>query len=145
MKPNTIFTHMTDVFTETSQVLILRSRTEIGINETRLLFVLNMIVLNLLDEGRRTYSLCKICVLSLNCINYFIGFTQYLLFIQSIESGFFETCYSTTNVYNALQIILVLYTVYSTVTGKCTQLYHSLELLLHHIMKISCCHENAVR
>ena len=45
--------------------LSLRSRTDIGINESRFLFVLDMIVLNLLDEGRRTYSLCTICVLSL--------------------------------------------------------------------------------
>ena len=34
-------------------------------NESRFLFVLDMIVLNLLDEGRRTYSLYIICVLSL--------------------------------------------------------------------------------
>ena len=34
-------------------------------NESRFLFVLDMIVLNLLDEGRRTYSLYRICVLSL--------------------------------------------------------------------------------
>ena len=34
-------------------------------NESRFLFVLGMIVLNLLVEGRRTYSLCRICVLSL--------------------------------------------------------------------------------
>ena len=34
-------------------------------NESRFLFVLDMIVLNLLDEGRRTYSLYRMCVLSL--------------------------------------------------------------------------------
>ena len=34
-------------------------------NESRFLFVLDMIVLNLLDEGRRTYSLYRIYVLSL--------------------------------------------------------------------------------
>ena len=33
-------------------------------NESRFLFVLDMIVLNLLDDGRRTYSLYRICVLS---------------------------------------------------------------------------------
>ena len=34
-------------------------------NEYRFLFVLDVIVLNLLDEGRRTYSLYRMCVLSL--------------------------------------------------------------------------------
>ena len=34
-------------------------------NESRFLFVLDMIVQNLLDEGRRTYSLYRMCVLSL--------------------------------------------------------------------------------
>ena len=34
-------------------------------NESRFLFVLDMIVLNLLDEGRRMYSLYRMCVLSL--------------------------------------------------------------------------------
>ena len=34
-------------------------------NESRFLFVLYMKVLNLLDEGRRTYSLYRMCVLSL--------------------------------------------------------------------------------
>ena len=42
-----------------------RSRTDIGMNESRFLFVLDVIVLNLLDEGRRTYSLYRMCVLSL--------------------------------------------------------------------------------
>ena len=64
-------------------------------------------------------------------IYYFIGFTQYLLFIQSIESGLFQTGTFTTNVYNVLQIILVLYTMLLQDTGKCAQLYHSLEVLLH--------------
>ena len=32
-----------------------RNRTDIGMNESRFLFVLDIIVLNLLDEGRRTY------------------------------------------------------------------------------------------
>ena len=45
-------------------------------------------------------SLCRICV----------GFTQYFLFIQSCERGLFQTCDFTTNVYNALQIILVFLT-----------------------------------
>ena len=35
---------------------------------------------------------------------------QYLLVIQSVESGLFETCYFSTNVYKALQIILVFLT-----------------------------------
>ena len=43
-------------------------------NESRFLYVLDMIVLNLLDEGRRTYSLYRMCIF----INYFIGFTEYL-------------------------------------------------------------------
>ena len=34
-------------------------------NEPRFLFVFDMIVVKLLDEDRRTYSLCRICVLSL--------------------------------------------------------------------------------
>ena len=34
-------------------------------NESRFLFVLDVIVLNLLDEGRMTYSLYRMCVLSL--------------------------------------------------------------------------------
>ena len=42
-----------------------RSRTDIGMNESRFLFVLDVIVMNLLDEGRRTYSLYRMCVLSL--------------------------------------------------------------------------------
>ena len=41
-----------------------RSRTDIGMNESRFLFVLDVIVLNLLDEGRMTYSLYRMCVLS---------------------------------------------------------------------------------
>ncbi len=40
-------------------------------------------------------------------INGFSDFTQFLLFIQSSETGLFETGYFTTGVYNALQIILV--------------------------------------
>ena len=35
-------------------------------NESRFLFDLDMIVLILLDEGRRTYLLCRMSVLSLN-------------------------------------------------------------------------------
>ena len=45
-----------------------------------------------------------------NVINTFIGFTPYLLFIQSIESGLFETDYFTTNAYIALHVILVFLT-----------------------------------
>ena len=40
-------------------------------------------------------------------INDFVGFTQYLLFIQSSDRGLFEAGYFATNVYNALQLILV--------------------------------------
>ena len=43
-------------------------------------------------------------------IDYFIGFSQYLLFIQSSEIGLFETGYFITNVYNAMQLILVFLT-----------------------------------
>ena len=85
----------------------MRSRTDIGINKSLFLFVLDVIVLNFLDEGRRTYLLCRICVWSLIIC---IGFTQYLPFIQSSETGLFETGYFTTNIYNALQIILVFLT-----------------------------------
>ena len=41
---------------------------------------------------------------------YFIGFTQYLLFIQSSERGLFEAGYVPTDVYNALQLMLVFLT-----------------------------------
>ena len=73
-------------------------------NESRFPFVLDMIVLNLLDKGRRTYWLYRMCVLS------FSSFTEYLLFIQSSERGLFEAGYFATNVYNALQFILVFLT-----------------------------------
>ena len=63
-------------------------------NESRFLFVLNMIILNLLDEGRRTYSLYRMCVLSL----IFFSFTDYLLFIQSSERGLFEAGYFAINI-----------------------------------------------
>ena len=43
-------------------------------------------------------------------INHSIGFSQYLLFIQSSERGLFETCYFTTNIYKALQHILAFLT-----------------------------------
>ena len=43
-------------------------------------------------------------------INYFISFTVYLLFVQSSERGLFEAGYFATNVYNALQLILVFLT-----------------------------------
>ena len=39
-------------------------------NESRFLFVLDVIVLNLLDEGRRMYSLYRMCVLSLIILCY---------------------------------------------------------------------------
>ena len=61
-------------------------------NESRFLFVLDVIVL--LDEGRRTYSLYKMCVL-----------TENLLFVQSSDRGLFEAGYFATNIYNALQFI----------------------------------------
>ena len=54
MKQNTTYTRQ--------RCLSLRSRTDIGMNESRFLFVLDMIVLNLLDEGRRAYSLYRMCV-----------------------------------------------------------------------------------
>jgi len=43
-------------------------------------------------------------------INDCSGFTQYLLFIQSSETGWFKTGYFTGGVYNALQSILVFLT-----------------------------------
>ena len=80
-----------------------RNHTDIGMNESRFLFVLDTIVLNLLDEGRRTYSLYRMCAV----INDFIGSTEYLLFVQSSDRGLFEAGYFATNIYNALQFILV--------------------------------------
>ena len=41
-----------------------RSRIDIGINDNRFLFVLQVVVRNLRDEGRRIYSPCNICVSS---------------------------------------------------------------------------------
>ena len=55
---------MIHVFTKHQRYFSSRSPTDIGINESRFLF-LDVMVLNLLDEGRRTYSLCRICELSL--------------------------------------------------------------------------------
>ena len=72
-------------------------------NESHFLFGLDMIVLNLLDEGRRMYSF--VCIV----INDFVGFTQYLLFLQSSDRGLFEAGYFATNVYNALELILVFF------------------------------------
>ena len=37
-------------------------------------------------------------------INYFIGFTEYLLFVQSSDRGLFEAGYFATNIYNALLV-----------------------------------------
>ena len=45
-------------------------------------------------------SLRRICV----------GFMQYLLFIQTSESGLFQSGYFTTDVYNVLQISFVFLT-----------------------------------
>ena len=42
--------------------LSLKSRIDIGMNDPRFPFVLGVMILNLLGEGRRTYSLCRICV-----------------------------------------------------------------------------------
>ena len=84
----------------------MRSRTDIGINESRFLFVLEMMVLNLLDKGRKTYSLCKICVLSL----IILLALRNTCFSHKAMRGLFETGYFTINVYNALQLILVFLT-----------------------------------
>ena len=62
------------------------------------------------------YSLCRMCVV----INDFSGFTQYLLFIQSSESGLFQTSYFITEVYSALQNILVFLTDVPKPTDKRT-------------------------
>ena len=40
-------------------------------------------------------------------INNFIGFMEYLLFVQSSDRGLFEAGYFATNIYDALQFILV--------------------------------------
>ena len=45
----------------------------------------------------------NVCVI----INYFIGFTEYLLFVQSSDRGLLDVGYFVTNIYNALQFILV--------------------------------------
>ena len=42
----------------------MRSHIDIGTKDSHLLLVLDVMVLNLLDEERRSYSLCRICVLS---------------------------------------------------------------------------------
>ena len=93
----------------------MRSRTDTGVKQLRFLFVLNMIVLNFLDEGRRTYWLCNImCIGSI----YLIGFKQYLLSIQS-ERGLFKAAYFPTDVvYNALQLVLVFMTDVTTPAHK---------------------------
>jgi len=47
----------------------------------------------------------------MSIVNYnFSSFLQCLLFLQSSESGLFQNCHFTTDVYNALQIILVFLT-----------------------------------
>ena len=51
-------------------------------------------------------------------ITYFSGFTQYLLFMKSSETGLFQTGYITTDVYNALIIILVFLTDVPKATDK---------------------------
>ena len=81
-----------------------RSRTDIGMNESRFLFVLDIIVLNLLDEGRRTYSLYRMCVLSLIIL---LALRSICFSLQSSDRGLFEAGYFATNIYNALQFILV--------------------------------------
>ena len=48
----------------------MKSRTDMGMNYTCFLFVLDVMVLNLLDEGRRTFPLCRICVLSFILVSY---------------------------------------------------------------------------
>ena len=53
------------IYTQYHRCISFKSRTDIGMNESRFLFVLDMIVRNLLDEGRRMYSLYRMCVLSL--------------------------------------------------------------------------------
>ena len=75
-------------------------------NESRFLFVLDMIVLNLLDEGRRTYLLYRMCVLSLIIL---LALRSTCFSYQTVR-GMFEAGYFATNVYNALQFILVFLT-----------------------------------
>ena len=85
----------------------MRSRTDIGINESRFLFVLDVMVLNLLHDDRSTYSLCIIYY----CHD-FIGFTQYLFFMQTSECGLFEISYFT---------LLLIFTVAWGTSGDNTQ------------------------
>ena len=56
---------MTCLSLKRQRCLSLKSRTDIGMNDSRFLFVLHVMVINLLDEGIMTYSLCRICVLTL--------------------------------------------------------------------------------
>ena len=81
-------------------------RTYIGMNESHFLFVLDVMVLNLLDEGRMTYSLRKIFVLSLIILLDLCStcFSYKALRVDSLK----QVILLSTNVYNALQIILVL-------------------------------------
>ena len=53
------------VLPQIKRSLSLKSRTDIGMNDPHFLLVLDVMDLNLLDEGKRIYSLYRICVLSL--------------------------------------------------------------------------------
>ena len=54
--------------TETSgvyrQAFDIEHRTDMGVNDKRFLFVLNVIVLTLMNKFRKMHSPCKTCVLS---------------------------------------------------------------------------------
>ena len=82
--------------------LSLQYRTYIGMNDPPFLFVMNVMFLNPLDEGRKPYHYEKYVY-----SHDISGFTQYLHFMQNSESGLFKTGYSTAD---ALQNILVFLT-----------------------------------
>ena len=56
---------------EASETCVIETCTDIERDNKCLLFIFDVIVLNHLDEGRRMYSLCKICVLSFRNVNHF--------------------------------------------------------------------------
>ena len=59
-------------------------------------------------RGQKDVLVIRMCVLSL--VNCFSGFTEYLVFVQNSDRGLFEADYFATNIYNALQCILVFLT-----------------------------------
>ena len=86
-------------------------------NESRSLFVLDIIVLNLLDEGRRMYSLCRICVLSLIIL---LALRNTCFSYKSVRQDCLKPVILLLqrNVNNVLQFILVFLTDFPKPTYK---------------------------